>query len=284
MAKVEWVTWVSLAGFALALFVFMFGLGLRIVLRPGLAWGLSETPSRRRYGYLTVAALFAVALCVVIFAAKPYPAVTQLPVQHMVLRSRGVVAAGYVTMIPWIALVWLAHGECAALKRRAEALPAGGMAPGQPAAEVFQAAIDQLRQLWRLLTACVAAAAAVVVVAIVTAGALRAAFLAFAPSREKEYPASVVLLFGAFYAVLLVAVGLPLVISWRARARDLVERVYPWRLGARQGESWPADRAHLEETLHLNVGLLRNPLTILTVFAPVVTSVLALFIPGLSKT
>jgi hypothetical protein len=60
--------------------------------------------------------------------------------------------------------------------------------------------------------------------------------------------------------------------------------VYPWRLGARQGESWPADRAHLEETLHLNVGLLRNPLTILTVFAPVVTSVLALFIPGLSKT
>ncbi len=47
--------------------------------------------------------------------AKPYPALTQFPIQHMVLRDRTVVVSGYVAMIPWVALVWLAHQECVSI-------------------------------------------------------------------------------------------------------------------------------------------------------------------------
>jgi hypothetical protein len=62
----------------------------------------------------------------------------------------------------------------------------------------------------------------------------------------------------------------------------VVERVYPWRLGAGRGETEAADRAHLEAVLHLDVALLRNPLTVLSILAPLVTSLLAVFIPQLA--
>jgi len=133
------------------------------------------------------------------------------------------------------------------------------------------------------MTSCVTAAAVTVVVAIATGGALRAAFVAYAPDRAAEFPGSYVLLFGALFAVLQAAIGLPLVVSWRARARDLVERAYPVRLGGQPTDAWVTGRAQLEALLHLDVALLRNPLTALSILAPLVTSVLAVFIPGLAK-
>jgi hypothetical protein len=210
----------------------------------------------------------------------------------LIWRTRSVVLAGYTAVILWIALVWLAHAGCAQLKRRAQALPPGGL-PDTPLAarseqerqvvDAFQAVIDQLRRLWRLMTACVAAAAFTVVTTLVTAGALRAAFIAYAPEHAGEYPASAVLLFGALFAIFQIAIGLPMAISWRTRARDVVERVYPWRLDVGRGETWADDRARLEALLHLDVALIRNPLTVLSIFAPLVTSVLAVFIPQLAS-
>lgn len=42
-----------------------------------------------------------------------------------------------------------------------------------------------------------------------------------------------------------------------------------------------AAKARLEKLLHLDVPLLRNPLTALSVFVPLVTAALAAFIPQL---
>ncbi len=293
VASLEWVTWATLAGFSTATFAVMLVLGLGAVIRPPTSWGLTETPKRRRYGYLVVASVFVLGLAAfILIGSKPAPAVASLPVQHIIWRTRGVVLAGYVAVIPWLALVWLAHAACAQLEATTRGLPQGGLPTAdvsvrsgqeREVVDAFQRTVDQLRRLWRLMTYCVTAAAITVVVAIVTAGALRAAFLAYAPDRAAEFPGSEVLLFGALFAALQAAIGLPLVISWRARARDLVERAYPFRLGGPSTDAWITERARLEALLHLDVTLLRNPLAALSILAPLVTSVLAVFIPGLSK-
>jgi hypothetical protein len=46
-----------------------------------------------------------------------------------------------------------------------------------------------------------------------------------------------------------------------ARARDVVEHAYPLWLGNQRDERWAADRAQMEHLLHLNIGLVRSPLT-----------------------
>jgi hypothetical protein len=206
-----------LAGASAAVFAVMLVLGLRTVLRPAAHWGLADVPATRRYGYLAVAALLMAGLTAITLASEPWPAAAALPVQHITWRTRGVLIAGYLAAIPWLTLVWLAHAECARLN---------AAIVDRPTASI-QDTIRQLRQLWRLITYGIGAAAISVVFATITAGALRAAFVGYVPDRSDEFPGSVVLLFGGLFTVLQAAIGLPLVASWRARARDPVESAYP---------------------------------------------------------
>lgn len=277
VGSVEWSTWVFLAGASVAVFAVMLVLGLRAIIRPSPDWGLASAPAARRYGYLASAALFMAALIVVTLAGEPWPAAADLPVQHPTWRTRGVLITGYLAAIPWLTLVWLAHAECARLK--------AAIVDRHPdeTTKSIQETVKHLSQLWRLMTYGVTAAAISIVIAIVTAGALRAAFIAHAPDRAGEFPGSVVLLFGGLFAVLQAAIGLPLVASWRARARDLVEQAHPLPEDGRPTESWVADRARLEALLHLDVPLLRNPLAALSIFVPTITSLLAVFIPDLAN-
>src|SRR5262249_22950269 len=108
------------------------------------------------------------------------------------------------------------------------------------------------------------------------------AFIAYAPKRAAEFPGSVVLLFGGLFAVVQAVIALPLVASWRARARDLVERARPLPADG-VTDAWVAAPTRLDTLLHLDVPLLRNPLAALSVFAPTVTSLLAVFIPDLAS-
>jgi hypothetical protein len=83
--------------------------------------------------------------------------------------------------------------------------------------------------------------------------------------------------------MLLIAIGLPLAASWRTRARDLVEHAYPLRLDGHRDERCAEDRARLEHLLHLDVSLIRSPLTALTLFTPLITSLLAALVPDIAK-
>jgi hypothetical protein len=284
VAGVPWFAWTAVAGLSLAVFAVSFAIGLRAILWPPEALGLDSMPVARRYRYLAVAFLLVAAIAVAMFAGTGAPpAVASMPVSHILLRTRGVVLVGFAATIPWLALVWLAHAICSELPVRAATGTVVSDETGTVVAEDDTGAvISRLQRLWRLMTQCITAAAISVVVAIVTAGALRAAFLAYAPSRGDDFPASNVLLYGAFFAVLQAAIGLPLVISWRGRARELVERTYPLPAGGRPTETWWDDRRRLETLLHLNIPLLRNPLAALSIFAPLVTSALAVFIPQLA--
>ena len=66
-----------------------------------------------------------------------------------------------------------------------------------------------------------------------------------------------------------------------ARAREFVERSHPIRLTDPSSDEWTKGRERLEALLHLNVSVLRDPLALLSVLAPLATSALAVLIPGL---
>ncbi len=135
--------------------------------------------------------------------------------------------------------------------------------------------------LWRLLVTCVTAFAIAVVAAIVNSGALRASFLQAHPGRGAEFPPANVLFYGAFFAIVLSVITIPLVTAWRSCAFAMVDRTHPLPADGQPTEEWMSARTRLEKLLHLDVPLLRNPLTALSIFVPLITATLAAFIPQL---
>ena len=83
--------------------------------------------------------------------------------------------------------------------------------------------------------------------------------------------------------VILLMVALPLIVAWRAQALAWVLRQEPSPAGAVPTEEWTQESNRLRDLLGLNTPLLRDPLTLLSVFAPIVTSTLAAFLPELGS-
>jgi hypothetical protein len=283
VASAPWVAWLLIGALALVIFAALFLLALR-VLRTGPEWGLAGSRSRTR-NYLIVAAVTVAVIAAVILLRGGNP---DIPVRGLAFRTRAVLLGGLVASIPWLALVWLAHAECRDLQDMLgspagdSAAPAVGESAG-PASALCQPAqlIPRLLLLWKLLVSCVTAFAVAVAAAIVNSGALRVAFITAHPARGAQFPPSYVLLYGAFFAVLLSVITIPLVASWRSCAFMVVEQAHPLPADGQPGENWFSARARLEKLLHLDVPLLRNPLTALSVFTPLITAALAAFIPQL---
>jgi hypothetical protein len=278
-ASVPWLVWKVVGALAIVAFIALFLVAIQI-LRNGPDWGLTGSAGRSR-NYL-VAAAFVVALIALLILVSGGSA--DIPVNGLVIRTRAVLFAGMLAVIPWLALVWLAQAECHDL-RAALTSP-----PGKLDAEVGAAGAGgtiptalnaRLLQLWKLLTTCVTAFAVAVVAAIVNSGALRASFLNAHPARSADFPPSNVLFYGAFFAVILSVITIPLVAAWRGCAATAVERTCPLPPDGQPTDDWVSARERLEKLLHLDVPLLRNPLTALSIFVPLITAALAAFIPQL---
>ncbi|TDO46830.1 hypothetical protein EV643_110213 [Kribbella sp. VKM Ac-2527] len=287
VSSVPWTVWRMVAAAAILLFLGMLLTAAR-VLAEGGKWGIVATPGRR-WVYVAIAAAAIGAFFVFLsLAGGRFP---DVPVKSLVLRLRAVLLTGMVASVPWLALVWLAHEACHSLHDRIESLspiatkPEKAASPPASRAEPapYREVIAQLLNLWSLLVLCVGAFALGVVAAIVTSGALRAAFIAAHPDRAGEFPAVNVLYYGALFAVLLSVLAVPLAASWRSCARSIVDHAYPLPPDGQPTEEWVASRARLEALLHLDVSLLRNPLTALTILSPLLTGALAAFIPELGR-
>jgi hypothetical protein len=273
VASPSWVAWLLVGALALVIFAALLLLALRI-LRTGPEWGLGG-PGTRTRNYLIIAAVTVAVIATVIVLVGGTP---DIPVRGLAFRTRAVLLGGLGASIPWLALVWLAHAECRDLQDLL-AGPACGSSAGSLTAQV----IPRLLLLWKLLVSCVSAFALAVAAAIVNSGALRVAFITAHPDRGGQFPPSNVLLYGAFFAALLSVITIPLVASWRSCAFMVVEQAHPLPASGEPGEDWFGARARLGKLLHLDVPLLRNPLTALSVLTPLVTAALAAFIPQLGS-
>ncbi|MFB6723916.1 hypothetical protein ACFCV3_27305 [Kribbella sp. NPDC056345] len=261
---VPWTVWRAVAGAALVVFALLTAQAVRILQHPD-RWGFYPPPARRRR-YLLCAAISAVAVAGyrILFPGV----VPDLPVQSLQLRTGAVLLCGMLAAIPWLTIVWLAHAECRELWQRDD----------DPLDEP-QAHIRRLERLWQLLIVCVGAFMLGVAAAVASAGAIRGAFVSAHPDRADEFPPSNVLLYGGMFALGLAVIGIPMAVAWRNRAQQLVEHMCPLPASGRPSEEWLQERHRIEHLLHLDISILRNPLTILSVIAPLIVSALAAFLP-----
>jgi hypothetical protein len=280
---VPWGIWRAIAGATLAVFVILAVQAIRILQRPE-EWGMFPAPTRRtRYLAWATASATAVATGRLLFpGASP-----DLPVQDLPLRTGGVLLAGMIAGIPWLTIVWLAHAECHDLEKKLPRRNDGHLANDYAAAMQdapgdsvhFRFAVERLLQLWQLLLVCVGAFTIGVVAAVATSGALRGAFVAAHPDRAGEFPPSNVLLYGGMFALGLSIIAVPMAVQWRNRAQQLVDHACPLPPDGKPTEEWMDERHRIEHLLHLDISIVRNPLTVLSVFAPLLISALAAFLP-----
>ena len=283
---VAWVAWKFVAALSIAMFALLFLQGVRLLRNP-TQWGLPAASDRTR-PYVVVAAASASMLALVQWK---FGEAVPVPVDEMRWRSRAVLYAGLLAAVPWLTIVWLAYDTCRALSR----VDAGSTeTPSHARALAHQ--LDRLVDLWRLLLASTGAFATGVVAAIVSAGALRSAAVVAhdqcvarqadpaptgAATCAEAFPASNVLLYGALFAFLLSVMAAPLGAAWRARALEFVDDCHPLPVDGRPTAEWVEARDRLSTVLHLDQSIVRNPLTALSVFVPLVTSLLAQFVPQL---
>ena len=280
---VPWTIWRTIAGAALAVFVVLTVQALRILQRPN-EWGIFRAPGRRRR-YLVLAAIGAGA--VVWFRVRHPVGGLELPVQGLGWRTRTVLIAGMVASVPWLTIVWLAHAECHDLEKEIPRGTNGHLENNYMAAmqdepgesEHLRSAVERLEQLWQLLLFSVGAFTFGVVAAVASSGALRGAFVAAYPERADEFPPANVLMYGLLFALGLSIIAVPMAVQWRNRAQQLVEHACPLPPDGKPTAEWVEARQRIEQLLHLDISILRNPLTILSVFAPLLISALAAFLP-----
>ena len=238
------------------------------------------------------------------------------PIHDMDLRTNAVAIAGGIAAVPWVALILIAQRPLRRPRtsgwrpKRVRALRAW-LDEGSGGTLTFPGRL----QTWDLITACLTAFALFVALALIPTGALRALWLvhvgeeadraaaaataaAEGTTRAKEAAGAAaaeetresldaafssldVLLYGAFFAVVLAAFTVPVLAVWRDASRRFMDAELPLRNPADLGDVLDK-RKHLEALLHLDTSLLRNPLTVFSVFTPLITSVLAAFVPELA--
>jgi hypothetical protein len=283
--SLEWVTWKVLASSAIAIATASFILGVSAVLKatgePRVDGQQQAQPAERlaaplrqgttgqgkRLGSYTAAALLLVA-GTFLFLGLEVPKSQQWPASlHITPKTLFVSITIGVATIPWLVLVWL-------LQDRLKSYAKESSVPKTAA----------LRSLWDSLYAIVLAFAVFVVLALVPTGALRLAYFAgdkdpAADKQGPEFPASDVLLYGAFFAVLLSAIAVPMVMAYRSVARQCLEGsiTEPPNKDDKDKFEWQ------EALLHLDIGVLRSPITALTVFTPLITAALAAYLPDLAS-
>jgi hypothetical protein len=199
------------------------------------------------------------------------PRTWQWPESLDVRARTGLVAVVIgLSAVPWLVLMWLLQRHFVAYAKAGRAISTA-----------------HLRELWDLLNGVVLAFAVFVVLAIVPTGALRVAYFA-GPKRDghprpaADFPSSDVLLYGAFFAVLLSAIAVPAAAEYRHAARRRVRANFPMTAEPTGTDDKDAIE-WLESLLHLDVGVLKSPITALTVFTPLVTAALAGFVPQLGS-
>ncbi|GAA1662605.1 hypothetical protein GCM10009745_00170 [Kribbella yunnanensis] len=284
---VPWNVWLAVTGAAMALFVVLTVQAVRVLQHP-YRWGFYP-PRRRILGYLVCAIAGCLIACV--YRLQLSGALPDLPVRELDFRTLVPFIASLIATAPWLTIVWLAHSECRELPIREDRPPGGqhvndyadALEDRSDNPALFPPAIRRLERLWQLLLVCVGAFTIGVVAAVASAGALRGAFVAAHPDRADEFPPANVLLYGATFAVGLAVIGVPLAVAWRNRAQQLAERICPMPPDARPTAEWLEERKRIEHLLHLDIGVLRNPLTIFSVLAPLAVSAIAAFLPQLAN-
>jgi hypothetical protein len=262
----EWAAYKAIAALSLALGVALFVAGVSVAFRSSKSQDISTSGSTV-LTYCLIAAIVCGCLAALFVTQNDMVAGRTWPISGIDVKFNMVTVIITMCTAPWIALTWVAH---------------------KLVRETTTHTVKTLFTIWQLLLQCAEAYTLFIVMQLVSAGALRRVWLAQSPvdgdQRERlvaDFPSSDVLLYGALGAVLGLLLFVPLVVGWRVAAARCVDTHYDLRRAEPPEAEWVGGRERLHKLLHLNEGILRSPLLLLSVLTPLITSVLAVFLPEL---
>jgi hypothetical protein len=199
-------------------------------------------------------------------------------IQYWSAISLGLLLLGAAAAGPWVVSVWAFHGLLSQHRARIRGLPAAGSKPEEPSQP--DRLMAQLLEIRAGMSAAVGHLLILVLAAVLLSGVLRVALVP-AFISEGAFPSSAVLIYGAFFTVMLSAAVLPLMLAWRQTATMLLDQAYPLRVASTAEES--AARERMSKALNIDGSLFTSPVTISSLLAPLVTSLLAIFVPQIGK-
>jgi len=234
---------------------------------------------KRSWRYALCYLVFAILAVVVLLAVgKGGP---DVPVEGWAVIARSLLTLGCLAACPWVLVVWMTHDQMTRTRQTLGDLPPfGGDAPTLGSAtdrldQQLRALLDDRRIIYTAVTRLLV----LVLAALFMSGALRAALVAWPPTKN-DLPSVDVLLYGAFFALVLGLAVIPLLRAWRNTAQKFVDQVFPPSVATTADAD--AARARLLARLDLNGSLFRSPIAVSSVLAPLITSLLAVFIPQVS--
>ncbi|WP_204048419.1 hypothetical protein [Microbispora siamensis] len=206
----------------------------------------------------------------------------RVPIRDFAVLIQGLTLAGWISGAPWLLLVWLTHEQVGLLAvhigRIVPPQPVGGFSPARLDALVVAAAVQATAHVWQTIERCALVLALLVSTAVVNTGALRATLIMSHAIPASDFPPGWVLGYGAFFATLVAAVVVPLVLAWRTQAYRLIDRALGEPVAGIPDDTYLAARTRLETHLHIDAQILRRPIAALSVLSPIGTAALTAFI------
>lgn len=158
-------------------------------------------------------------------------------------------------------------------RRKGQPVELESTAGGEVIRDILTARSDLRQFLW--------GAGSLVTGVVVVSSGIRNTLDAYASNYGVDVgvPAVVLLLYGAFFAVLLALISVPTYIAVQARARKLIDTLYPVPHNGRPSAEWYAARSGLESLLQLRAGTGQRFAAVLGILAPLIISIISAFIP-----
>jgi hypothetical protein len=263
-------SWAAMATFSFAVWVALLGRGIAAVRtlpaswRRGRRWWLASLAS---YAVLMLAAS---TMLGGVIRGNSF----EVPIRHFATLIGLLTAVGAAAAAPWVISVWLAHER---VREAAEQEPPSDGAADPPG---IATAMTDVLAVWRVIERSGLALSLIVSTSAFNTGALRLALIGSGVVEPADFPPIFVLGYGAFFTAVLVAVQLPLVLTWRARAFTLVEQALPAPDPGLLTEDLFAARARMEAQLHVDARFLRNPVAVLSVLSPFATALVTALVPN----
>ncbi|MEV5595650.1 hypothetical protein [Streptomyces sp. NPDC052496] len=198
------------------------------------------------------------------------PGYVPVPLDGLAWRIPLLLVLGMLAAAPGAVGLWDVQVRLLRLSRRL---------PTEPDVLAPVGALRELDRGWRDAVRFLTGGSLIISTAVVDAGALRNALLAYGVP-EKTFPASSVLLYGAFFSVMFALVFLPVVVLWRSVAGRLVEVTVRIPEADELTEEWIERRARLVAFLRLDVSLPKVLAPAFGILAPLATGAVSLFLPG----
>jgi hypothetical protein len=267
-----WEVWRGVAAVSVALWVGLLLQGIRVFRELG---GDEDLTNQRRWqaviALMPVGIGFMLTIGSILLSLQGKRTTIGVPIEEWSHFTITLLAIGGLAALPWLMTVWLVHMAVINLSRRVDEF----RNPSEAIDEVWneRKLVDKYASLWDRMQGTILALAAIVTPAVLTTGALR---LAVVPTyvKKEDFPANFILFYGAFFAVFVAGAVVPMVGSWRSTGHKLIDALRPLPEDGLLTEDLIMERTRLETYLHLDVGILRSPITLLSVLAPFATAVL----------